>query len=56
MATLSYANDIKISCPTIHGLNCMLDICNEFACHNLITFNSNTTALNLVNLFMIMNV
>ena len=32
--------DITISCPGIHGLNCMLDICNQFACDNFTIFNS----------------
>ena len=34
---LSYADDITLSCPSIRGLNRMLEICNSFAAeHNLI--------------------
>ena len=34
---LSYADDITISCPSIRGLNRILEICNTFAAkHNLI--------------------
>ena len=37
---LSYADDIALSCPSIRGLNRMLEICNSFAAkHNLI-FNT----------------
>ena len=44
MGVLSYADDITNSCPTIvHGLNFLLDICNQFACENCITFNSKKT-------------
>ena len=28
---ISYADDITLSCPSIRGLNRMLDICNKFA-------------------------
>ena len=28
---ISYADDITLPCPSIHCLNCMLDICNKFA-------------------------
>ena len=31
MGALSYADDITISCPSLYGLNIMLDICNNFA-------------------------
>ena len=43
MGVLSYADDITNSCTIVHGLNFMLDICNQFACHNFITFNSKKT-------------
>ena len=34
---LSYADDITLSCPSIRGLNRMLQICNSFAAeHNLL--------------------
>ena len=39
MGALSYADDITISCPSVSGLNIMLDICNNFAHENCITFN-----------------
>ena len=39
MGALSYADEITISCPSIHGLNFVLDICNQFACDNFISFN-----------------
>ena len=28
---ISYADDISLFCPSIRGLNRMLDICNKFA-------------------------
>ena len=34
MGALSYADDITISCPSLYGLNIMLDICNNFAHEN----------------------
>ena len=43
MDFLSYADDITISCPSIHGLNIMLDICNQFACDNSLAFNNMKT-------------
>ena len=45
MGALSYADDSTIRCPCIDGLSCrpMLDICNQFACDNFITFNSEKT-------------
>ena len=39
MGTVSYADYITISCPSLYGLNIMLDICNKFANSNFITFN-----------------
>ena len=44
MGTLSYAYDITISCPTLYGVNIMLDICNNFAHDNFITFNKKKNA------------
>ena len=40
MGALSYADDIKIICPSIRGLNRMLKICNEFAQSNKIIFKT----------------
>ena len=43
MGALSYADDITLICPGLYGLNRMLDICNKFAIHNFIIFNSKKT-------------
>ena len=43
MGALSYADDLKITCSGIRGLNMMLKICNEFAQSNNIIFNSKKT-------------
>ena len=40
MRALSYADDITISCPSLYGLSIMIDICNNFAPENCITFNT----------------
>ena len=40
---ISYADDITLSCPSIRGLNCMLDICNTFAAEHYLVFNSKKT-------------
>ena len=37
---ISYADDISLSCPSIRGLNRMLDICNKFAAEHYLIFNS----------------
>ena len=37
---ISYADDITLSCPSIRGLNRMLDICNNFAAEHYLIFNS----------------
>ena len=37
---ISYADDITLSCPSIRGLNKMLDICNKFAEEHYLIFNS----------------
>ena len=37
---ISYADDITLSCPSIRGLNRMLDICNKFAAEHYLIFNS----------------
>ena len=37
---LSYADDITLSCPSIRGLNRMLEICNTFAAEHNLTFNT----------------
>ena len=41
MGTLSFADDINISCPSLYGLNSMLYICNNFAHDNFISRNKN---------------
>ena len=43
MGALSYADDITISYPSFHGLNIMLEICNNFAHDNFSTFNKTKT-------------
>ena len=43
MGVLSYADDITLLCPSIRGLNCMLNICSEYADNYDITFNSKKT-------------
>ena len=37
---LSYADDITLSCPSIRGLNRMLEICNTFAAEHILIFNT----------------
>ena len=37
---LSYADDITLSCPSIRGLNRMLEICNSFAAEHNLIFNT----------------
>ena len=44
MGTLSYADDITIMCPSIGGLNEMLQICHNFGQSNSIIFNYKKTA------------
>ena len=43
MGELSYADDITLSCPSVHGLNKMMSICSDFATNNFITFNAKKT-------------
>ena len=43
MRALSYADDITLSCPSVHGLNNMMSICSDFATNNFITFNAKKT-------------
>ena len=40
MGALSYADDITLLSPSLHGLNRMLEICAKFADSFDITFNS----------------
>ena len=40
VGALSYADDITLLCPSIKGLNKMLDICNSFADMYDIQFNA----------------
>ena len=34
---------LLLSCPSVHGLNKMMNICSDFATNNFITFNANKT-------------
>ena len=43
MGALSYADDITLLSPSLHGLNRMLEICAKFADSFDITFNSKET-------------
>ena len=43
MGALSYADDIIVSCPNVHGLNKMMSICSDFTTNNFITFNAKKT-------------
>ena len=43
MGALGYADDITLTCPSLYGLNSMLDICNKFAKNNHVIFNTKTT-------------
>ena len=43
MGALSYADDIALSCPSVYGLNKMMNICSGFATNNFITFNAKKT-------------
>ena len=43
MGALSYADDIKLPSPSLHGLNRMLEICAKFADNFDITFHSKKT-------------
>ena len=43
MGALSYADDITLSCLSVHGLNKMMNICSDFATNNFITFNAKKT-------------
>ena len=49
VGALSHTNDITLLCPSIKGLNKMLDICNSFADMYDIKFNAKKSlVLNLV--------
>ena len=43
MGALRYADDITLTCPSLYGLNYMLDICNQFARNNHVMFNTKKT-------------
>ena len=43
MGELSYADDITLSCPSVYGLNKMMNICSDFTTNNFITFNTQKT-------------
>ena len=47
MGALFYADDITLSCPSVHGLNKMMSICSDFATNNFITFNAKKKNENL---------
>ena len=40
VGALSYADDITLSCPSMQGLNKMMNIYNNFANNNFITLNA----------------
>ena len=51
---LLYADDITLSCPSIRGLNRMLEICNTLAAeHNLIFNTKNHLGLNMETQFVL---
>ena len=43
MGALGYADDITLTCPSLYGLNYMLDICNQFAKNSHVIFNTKKT-------------
>ena len=43
MGALSYADDITLSCPSVYGLNKIMNICSDFATNNFMTFNAQKT-------------
>ena len=43
MGALGYADDITLTCPSLYGLNSMLNIYNQFAKNNHVIFNSKKT-------------
>ena len=43
MGALSYADDITLSCPSVYGLNKMMNFCSDFATNKFITYNAHTT-------------
>ena len=43
MGALGYADDITLTCPSLYGLNSMLDICNQFSKNNHVIFNTKKT-------------
>ena len=43
MGALFHADDITLSCPSVYGLNKMMNICSDFATNNFITFNAQKT-------------
>ena len=43
MGALGYVDDITLTCPSLYGLNYMLDICNQYAKNNHVIFNTKKT-------------
>ena len=43
IGALGYADDITLTCLSLYGLNCMLDICNQFAKNHHVIFNTKKT-------------
>ena len=43
MDPLSYADDITFCCPSVGGLNYLLNLCQDFATSNIITFSTKRT-------------
>ena len=48
MGALSYADDITLSCPSVYGLNKMMNIRSDFATNNCITFFFNAQKTNCI--------
>ena len=40
MGALSYADETTLSCPSLYGLNTIMNICSDCAINNYITFNA----------------
>ena len=43
MGALIYVADITLGCPSVQGLNKMINICSHLATNNFITFNAKKT-------------
>ena len=43
MGALAYADDVTVICPSVRGMNTMLEMCNTFEESNHIYFNTRET-------------